>query len=84
MTRIEYTLFNNLLPDDIPVPEINCNLNLFNIVIDGVNLALYARGANGCIKGNDHMRVLHHNSNGQRVCIGIAGDHQLAPCYQVV
>ena len=44
--------------------------------IGGVYLALCDGGANGCIKGND-MRVLDYNSDGKRVSIGIAGDHQL-------
>ena len=76
MALMNYTLFDILLHKDNPVPEINHNVNLSNTVISGVNLALYDGGANGYIKGNN-MRVLHYNSNGRRVSIGIAGDQQL-------
>ena len=58
-----------------PPTEIHYKVNLSQ-TIGGVNLALCDGGANGYIKGSD-MRVLYYNSDGRRVSIGIAGDHQL-------
>ena len=65
----------SIVPKDIPSPNIHYIVNLSQM-IGGVNLALCDGGANGCIKGDD-TRVLYYNSNGRRVSIGIAGDHQL-------
>ena len=53
---MNYVRFDTLSPEDIPVPEINYNVNLSNTVISGVTLALCDGGVNRCIKGND-MRV---------------------------
>ena len=60
---MNYAQFNSLLTKDIPSPEINCNVNLSNTVIGGVNLVLCDGGANGYINGND-MRGLYYNSDG--------------------
>ena len=77
MAKLEYTCFDNLLPADNPITiEINYNVNLFNTVIDGINLVLCDDRENGCIKGNN-MGVSHYNHNGRRVSISTARDHQL-------
>ena len=76
MAVMNYAWFGSLLPKDIPVPQINYNMNLLNTVIGGVNLALCNGGANECIKSND-TRVLHYNRYRRRVSISVAGDHQL-------
>ena len=75
MTVLYYACCDTLILELIPSPEIHYKVKLSQ-TIGGVNLALCDRGANGCIKGND-MRVLYYNSDGRRVSIGIASDHQL-------
>ena len=59
----------------ILITSIHYKVNL-SLEISGMNLALCDREANGCIKGDD-MRLLKYNNDGQRVSIGIAGNHQL-------
>ena len=71
MAVLHYARCDTLTPEFIPSPEIHYKVNLSQ-TIGGVNLAL----CDGGIKGND-MRVLYYNSDGRRVSIGIAGDHQL-------
>ena len=75
MTVLNSTQFDTLIPTEIPVPKIHYNVNLLQ-TIGGENLPLCDRGANSFIKGND-IRVLYYNSDGRRISIGIAGDHQL-------
>ena len=70
-----YACCDTLIPESVPSPEIHYKVNLSQ-TIGGVNLFLCNGGANGCIKGND-MRVLYYNSDGRRVSIDIAGNHQL-------
>ena len=76
MAIMNCNCLDSLLPKDIPVPQINSNVNLSNTVIGGVTLALCDGRANGKIKGND-MRVLHYNGDERWVSIGIARDSQL-------
>ena len=71
---LNYARCDTLIPKLIPSPVIHYKVNLAQ-TIGGVNLALCNWGANRYIKGND-MRVLYYNSDGRRVSIGIAGDHQ--------
>ena len=73
MAIMNYTCCDSLVPKEIPPPQIHYKVNLSQ-TIGGVDLALYDGGANGCIKGND-TRLLYYNSDGQRVSIGMAGDH---------
>ena len=72
---LSYSRCDTPIPNEIPSQVIHYKANLSQ-TIGGVNLALCDGGANGCIKGND-IRVLYYNSNGRRVSIGIAGNHQL-------
>ena len=53
------------------------NLSKRDRIIGGTYLALADIGANGTIIGLD-MLIPYFNSDGKRVSIGIAGDHQLA------
>ena len=75
MAVLNYARYDTPIPDLIPLPDIHYKVNLAQM-IGGVNLALYDGGANECIRGNG-IRVLYYNSNGRRVSIGIAGNHQL-------
>ena len=58
--------------------EIEYKLNLLkrDRIIGGKHLALADSRANGTIIALD-MLILYFNSDGKRVSIGIAGDHQL-------
>ena len=75
MAISNYARCDSLIPATVPTPSIHYKVNLSQ-QISGINLSLCDGGANGCIKGND-IRLLKHNGDGQRVSIGIAGDHQL-------
>ena len=76
MAIFNHAKCDSLILATVSPPNIHYKMNLSQ-QISGINLALCNGGANGCIKGND-MRLLKYNNDGRRVCIGIAGDHQLA------
>ena len=90
MANVDYTRFDSLVTEDVADQVVNYNANLLHAyeveykanllkqdrIIGGKHLALADGGANGNILALD-MRILYFNSDGKRVSIGIAGDHQL-------
>jgi len=90
MANVDYTRFDSLVTEDVADNVVHYNANLSHAheaeykanlsrrdrVIGGIHLTLADGGANGLIIGLD-MRILYFNSDGKRVSIGIAGDHQL-------
>ena len=56
--------------------EYKVNLSKRDRILGVKNLALADSGTNSTIIGLD-MLILYFNSDGKRVSIGIAGDHQL-------
>ena len=92
MTNIDYTRCDSLVSEEEPVKNVHYKVNLLHAeemeskyrvnlskrsrVIGGKHLALADGGANGTIIGLE-MLIIYFNSDGKRVSIGIAGDHQL-------
>ena len=90
MAVTDYTRFDSMMTDDVAEPLTHFNANLSHAhgveyvanlskrdrVVGGVHLALADGGANSLIIGQD-MRIMYFNSDGKRVSIGIAGDHEL-------
>ena len=91
MTNIDYTCCDSLVSEEEEsVNIVYYNVNLHHAeeveytanflkrdrVTGGRHLALADGGANSTIIGLD-MKILYFSSDGKRVSIGIAGDHQL-------
>ena len=88
--NIDYSRCDSLVPNEEPVKEAHCKVNLLyshemeyranlsnqDRVIGGKNLVLADGGENGLIIGLD-MKILYFNTDGKQVSIGITGDYQL-------
>ena len=90
MENVDYTRFDSLGTEDVANQVVHYNANLLHThkveykanllkrdrTIGGKHLVLTDGGENGSITALD-MRILYFNSDGKRVSIRIARDHQL-------
>ena len=80
MAKMDYSRFDEmvLVPDtSADFDNVVYNAKLSNL-IGCTNYALCDGGANGCIRGQNDMRLIKYNDDNRRVNSGIVSDNQIA------